>query len=136
KSGKTHCKRQNGKMFADRSHDRFLPQRRFSLRARQTRFSEARSITSDSVMLRCTLEAWPAAAISVVALVSDLVPPYGGNQIKRRIKCYRIHHDPVRGRLSLAEINRNGVPRGLAGRCDRLDCRPNATRQGQKWLPT
>ena len=43
--------------------------------------------------------------------ISDLARPYGGNQINRRTKCRRSHHDSVRGRLLLTLVNR--VPRGV-----------------------
>jgi hypothetical protein len=76
-------------------------------------------------MLRCISQRQIAAATIAAALTSHFARPYGGNQIKSRTKCYRSHHDSVRGNLSLTKINR--VLRG--GRCHRL--KPTVARMPQ-----
>jgi hypothetical protein len=70
--------------------------------AQLTRFRQARSATSATVMLRCT-ERRVAAAIAVVS-PDSLTARYGRNRIKHRDP----DHDHVRGRSSLIEINTEG----------------------------
>jgi hypothetical protein len=103
-------------------------------------------------MLRCTVEAadrgrnklpatiWPqqSGRDNCRGFLSHIARPYGGNQINKRTKCYGAHHDPVRGAAVRHDGNQRCIAAQDGGRSvtRALHCRPNATRQGQKRLPT
>jgi hypothetical protein len=108
--GKSQDDKPADKLFADPAHDVIpSPKRHFLWRttgAPPTPLWRACSVTSATVMLRCTAEAadpgrnklpatiWPRQSSR---LFSHFARSYGGNQIKQRTKCYGAHHDPVRG---------------------------------------
>src|SRR6516164_4321066 len=96
-------KSQNDKMSPDRSHSDSFPWQD-SLSFGPTRSGNAISASAfhhlrdcDAALHRRRDRSRPQQWLRLS--ISDLARPYGGNQINRRTKCRRSHHDSVRGRL-------------------------------------